>query len=138
MAVKIRKINYFHTVVVDQPGEAYKLLTTLSELGITLLAFTAVPIGPMRTQLSLFPEDAATLKNMAQSAGIKLDGPHSAILVMGDEKLSAINEIHQKLYQASVNVYTSSGVMNETGCFGYLIYVRPDELEKAVNVLGVE
>jgi hypothetical protein len=43
----VRRVDYFSTTVKDQPGEAYQLLTTLADLGINLLAFTAVPIGPL-------------------------------------------------------------------------------------------
>ena len=54
MAFKIRKVEYFYCSVIDQPGEAYKLLTELEKSGINQLAFTAIPIGPNRTQLTLF------------------------------------------------------------------------------------
>jgi hypothetical protein len=34
--------------VEDQPGEAYKLLARSAQFGISLLAFAAVPTGPLR------------------------------------------------------------------------------------------
>jgi prephenate dehydratase len=55
MAFKIRRVDYFYTTVKDQPGEAYKLLSLLASMGIKLFAFTAVPFGPMTTQLTIFP-----------------------------------------------------------------------------------
>ena len=61
MACSVRRVDYFTTTITDQPGEAYKLLTTLANLGITLLAFTAVPIGPLHTHLTLFPGDTGKL-----------------------------------------------------------------------------
>ena len=57
MAFQIRKVDYFYTAIEDRPGEAYKMLSQLAGLGISLLAMTAVPVGPMRTQLTLFPGD---------------------------------------------------------------------------------
>ena len=65
----------FYTTVADQPGKAYKLLETLADLGINLLAFAAVPIGPLRTQLTLFPEDSGKLAGEARSASLVLDDP---------------------------------------------------------------
>ena len=74
MAYRIRRVEYFHTTVVDQPGESYKVLSALAGLGVNLLAFTAVPVGPDTTQLTLFPEDPSKMKSEAQKAGMALEG----------------------------------------------------------------
>ena len=65
MAFKIRRVPYYFASVPDEPSEACGLLTQLSELGVSMLAFSAVPVGPSRTQLCLFPEDAALLVRKA-------------------------------------------------------------------------
>ncbi len=137
MAFHIRRARYFYTTVRDQPGEAYKLLSLLADLGVNLLAFTAVPVGPEHTQLALFPADALKLTSEAKKARLALDGPHGALIVQGDDKLGALADIHVRLYQADVNVYASSGVTDGKGSFGYVIYVRPDEYERAAQALGV-
>ena len=135
MALSIRKAEYFYTTVTDQPGEAYKILTQLEDIGVNLLAFTAIPMGPERTQFTLFPEDANLLSEAAREAGFTLDGPHPAILVQGDDELGALTEIHNKLYRANVNVYASNGVTDGKGSFGYVIYIRPEEYEMAAAAL---
>jgi hypothetical protein len=132
MACTARRVDYFYTTVTDQPGEAYKLLKTLADLGISLLAFTAVPTGPLRTQLTLFPEDAGKLAREAQSDNLVLDGPHPALLVQGDDALGALAELHMKLADARVNVYASTGLADGRGCFGYIIYMRPEEFDRAI------
>ncbi len=137
MSFTIRRADYFYTTIQDQPGEAYKLLSQLAALGINLFAFSGVPLGPMRTQLTLFPEDTLKMKDAANKAGLILDGPHPALLVQGDDELGALAGIHVKLYEADVNVYASSGVSDGKGSYGYVIYVRPDEHERAVKALGV-
>lgn len=137
MAFQIRRVDYFYATVKDQPGEAYKLLSLLANLGINLLAITAVPFGPMNTQLTIFPEDTGKLLSEAQKADLKLDGPQPAFLVQGDEKLGALAEVHMKLYEANVNVYASSGVTDGKGSYGYIIYVRPDDYERAAMALRV-
>jgi hypothetical protein len=109
----------------------------LAELGINLLAFTAVPTGPMHTQLTLFPENSQKLINEAQRAKLLLDGPHPALLVQGDDELGALASIHLRLYRAGVNVYASSGVADGRGSYGYVIYVRPQEFETAAQSLEV-
>ena len=137
MAFKIRKVDYFYCSVVDQPGEAYKLLSQLVQVGINLLAFTAIPVGPNRTQLTLFPEIPGKLVNEAKNAGFSLDGPHPALLVQGDDELGAVADIHQILFEASVNVYASNGVTDNNGSFGYLLYVKPEDYERAASALKV-
>jgi len=137
MAFNIRRVDYFYTTVKDQPGEAYRLLSQLADLGVNLHAFTAVPIGPLHTQLTIFPEDTLMMAAAAEKAGLLLDGPHPAFLVQGDDKLGTLAGIHEKLYEEDVNVYASSGVTDGRGSYGYLLYVRPDEYERAARALGV-
>jgi hypothetical protein len=133
----IRRVDYFHTTIRDRPGESYQVLTQLADLGLNLVAFTAIPMGPTHTQLTLFPEDTGKMEYVAHRAGMRLEGPHQAFLVQGDDKLGALTEIHEALYRADVNIYASSGVTDGKGTFGYLIYVRPDSYDRAAAALGV-
>ena len=137
MGFNIRRVDYFNTRVKDQPGEAYGVLSKLADLGVNLLAFTGVPTDPTSTQLTLFPEDTLKLTEVAEMAGMALDGPNHALLVQGDDELGVLAEVHAKLYQADVNVYASYCVADGRGSFGYLIYVRPDEFDRALTALGV-
>ncbi len=137
MATNIRRVDYFYTTIKDQPGEAYKVLSNLQQLGINLLAITAVPTGPDNTQLTIIPEENIMLTSEAKKVGMKLDGPHHAILVQGDDELGALATIHSKLYEARVNVYASSGITDGKGGYGYILYIRPDQFEHAANALGV-
>ena len=137
MAYRIRRVEYFHATVVDQPGEAYEVLSALAGLGVNLLAFTAVPVGPDRTQITLFPEDPGKLKSEAQKAGMARDGPQRALLVQGDDELGALATVHEKIYRSNVNVYASSAIADGAGKYGHLIYVRPEDYERAAKALGV-
>ena len=135
MPFSIRRVAYFNTTVRDQPGEAYRTLQVLADLGINLLAFTATPIGPASAQLTLFPDDASLVAETASKAGLQLDGPHPALLVQGDDKLGALAQIHESLFAA--NVYASSGVSDGRGGFGYVVYVRPEQFDQACKALGL-
>lgn len=137
MAYSIRRVDYFYTSVRDRPGEAYNLLSQMAEMGLNMLAFTAVPVGPTHTQLTLFPEDSGKMAAAAQRAGMTVDGPHPAFLVQGDDELGALAEIHQELFRANVNVYASTGVTDGRGTYGYLVYVRPEEYERAAEALSL-
>ena len=137
MEFKISKVEYFHTTLADQPGEAYKFLSQLAGLGINLQAFTAVPVGPSVTQLTFFPEDPAQLRHEAGRIGMHLDGPHKAFLVQGDDELGALAEIHRKIYADEVNVYSASGVTDGQGSFGYIVYIKSNDFDKAADALGL-
>ncbi len=135
MATKIKKVDYYYCSVEDQPGESYKLLSFLAGVGVNLIAFTAVPIGPFRTQFTLFPEDSAKLVSEAQKANLHIDGPNPAFLILGDDEIGALVDIHHKLFEAKVNVYSSNAVTDGRGGFGYVLYVSPDQYKKASETL---
>ena len=137
MAIEIRRVDYFYCTVEDQPGEAYKVLALLAEQGINLVAMMSIPIGPARTQLTLFPAETNTLTVVAKNTGMVLDVPHPALLVQGDDKLGALADVHASLGSAGVNVFASTGVTVGNKAFGYVIYVRPEQYELATSVLGI-
>src|SRR2546428_4798030 len=125
MAYTIRRAEYFYAAVEDHPGEAYELLSQLATQGVNLIAITALPTGTMRTQLTLFPVDAARMRNAAQQAGVALDGPHRALLVQGDDEIGVLARLHSKLHHANVDVYASTGVTDRRGGYRYIFSVRP-------------
>lgn len=137
MATTIRRVNYYYCSVEDQPGESYKILSFLANVGVNLIAFTCVPTGPLRTQFTLFPEDPSKLQVEAKKANLQIDGPNPAFLILGDDEIGALVEIHQKLFKANVNVYSSNAVTDGRGGFGYVLYVNADQFKRAAEVLEV-
>ena len=137
MAYTVRRIDYFYAMVSETPETGYRVLSELSQQGVNLVAVTAVPFGPTRTQLTIFPNDTAMLQHAAQAASIPLDGPHPALVVQGDDEVGALAHIHEKLRDADVAVFASTGVADGRGGFGYIIYVRPEEYERAARALGL-
>jgi hypothetical protein len=136
MAFDIRRIDYFRTIISDEPGEGFTLLSTLSSQGVNLLAFTGIPLGDRRTELTLYPESGSALERAAAAAGVQLDGPLPALLVQGDDELGALAGIHRELAHAGLNVVAATGVADGRGSFGYVIHLRPTDVERAVEVLG--
>jgi hypothetical protein len=135
--MRIRRVEYFHATVKDQPGEAYRLLSQLASADVNLLAFNAVPVGPEQTQLVIFPESVESLAQAAEKTGLILTGPQRAFLIQGDDKLGALVDMHRKLSDARINVYASSGVTDGVGGYGYVLYVRSEHYEDASAALGV-
>jgi hypothetical protein len=121
--------------VRDELGAAYRVLSVLAGRHVSLLAFTAVPAGPSLAQFALFPEDPNTLVAEARAAQLPLDGPHHALLVQGDDELGALASVHERLFNAGVDIYASAGVTDANRSFGYVVYVREDQFERAVSAL---
>ena len=138
MAFQVHPTSYFYLSIEDQPGEAYRILSQLAKLGVNLRAFTGVPAGPQRTQLTVFPEDDGKFRSATARTGLTADGPHPALLIQGDDELGALAGVHERLAEAEVNVYASYGVTDGRGSFGYVLYVRPDRYQEALRALGVE
>ena len=137
MSVTVRRIQYHHTTAADRPGSAYAILRELAAAGVSLLAFSCVPVGPTSVQITLFPEDPDRLESEAPALGLSLSPSHPAFLVQGRDEIGALADVHRRLFDADVNVYASTGVAGSEGHFGYVIYVRPDDYEKAASVLSI-
>ena len=131
MAFAIRPVDYYYANVRDEFGAASRILSALAGRGVNLLAFAAVPSGPTLAQFTLFPEDSRKLVAEARAAGLPLDGPHRALLIQGDDELGALADVHERLGDADVDIYASTGVTDGRGAFGYVVYVREDQFEKA-------
>ena len=137
MALDIKRVGYYNITVGGHAGEGSKLLSVFADVGVNLLAFKAVPLEPMRTQFTLFPDDGSKMNDGAKKAGLNLDGPHSALLIQGDDESGALADIYEELSQADINVYESSGIANIKGSYGVILYVKQEDCEKAMAALKV-
>ena len=135
MSLQIRRVQYYTANVADRIGSAYQILSDLAKSDTNLLAFSCVPVGPSSLQVTLFPDDAARLERSSGSMGLALMPPQHAFLVQGDDEIGALTDVHRRLYDAKIDVYAANGVTDASGCFGYLIYVRPDDYERAAGIL---
>ena len=135
MAFDIKRVEYYNITVEDHAGEGSKLLSLFASVGVNLLAFKAVPLEPMRTQFTLFPNDGLKMTDGAKKAGLELDGPHSALLIQGDDQSGALADIYEKLSRADINVDESSGIADIQGSYGVLLYLKPEDCDKAAAAL---
>ena len=129
MATEIRRVDYFYVTVEDKHGKGYWLLEHFRQKGVSLVAFTAFPLGAGQTQLDFIAEDAEKLQTAAAEANVNLVGPKRAFLLQGDDKTGAIVELHYKLSTEGINVYAANGVSGGGGRFGYVLWVKPEGWE---------
>ena len=137
MAEAVQRVEYFYAVVLDEPGEARRLLEFCSAHGVNLINFTAFPLGENEVQMCFFPEDAQKLKMASEESGIPLIGPKKAFLIRGEDRLGVLVEHHLRLADAGINVYAANGTTDGRGGFGYILWVKSHQYEDAARALGV-
>lgn len=135
MSERVRRVEYYYATVDDKPGEAQRLLEFLSAHGINLVGFTAFPAGDGKSQLDFIPENVRKLREAVGEAGVSLTGPKNALLIQGDDRTGVLVEYHLRLADSGVNVYAANGVSDSEGRFGYILWVRPEDFEKAAEAL---
>src|SRR3972149_1250327 len=80
MASTVRKIDYFAMNVPNRRGEAARILDSLREQGVNLLAFTGFP-DKRGAQIDFVPENTAAFKAAARRAKLVLRAKKSGFLV---------------------------------------------------------
>jgi hypothetical protein len=137
MADTIRRVEYFYIQVPDKPGEGAKVLATLRQEGVNLLAYSGFPAGK-KSQLDFVPADPAQFKGAAKKAKWKVKGPKRAFLISGEDRLGAVAEVIEKLAAAKINVTALDAVCAGLGRYGAILWVKPPAFKKAAAVLGAE
>ncbi len=138
MKDRIRVVNCYYATVKDRPGEASRLLEHISERGLSLTAFTAIPAGDEQTQICLVTEKPDELRAAVSDAGAALAGPQKGFLIQGDDRAGALHAYHLALANANINVYSSCGVCDGDGRFGFMLWVEAGDFEKAGGVFNIE
>jgi hypothetical protein len=138
MTANIYSVEYYYTTVEDKPGQGCKFLEALAKEEVNLLAFNAFPVGRNRTQLVIYPLNSTWLGDKAREEGLRLQGPHHALLVHGDDELGSLVGIHQKLCDAELNISSSNGITDGGGGYRYLLHVHADDYQRALEVLDVD
>lgn len=136
MAFSVRTVTYFYTRVRADPGKPYELLARLADEDVNLMAFSAVPFGPNHVELTIFPDRIDNFLNVAKEMELVLTGPQHAVLINGDDHLGALAEILKALLDAGVDIYASTGVTDGQGGYGYVIYFKEGDYDRAAKALG--
>jgi hypothetical protein len=135
MASTVRKIDYFTMNVPNRRGEAARILDSLREQGVNLLAFTGFP-DKRGAQIDFIPENTAAFKAAARRAKLMLRAKKSGFLVQGDDRPGALSRVLDKLAEARINVTAVDAVCAGKNRFGALLWVKQKDVAKAKRALG--
>jgi hypothetical protein len=136
MADTVQSVEYYYVTVRDAPGEGERILSTLKDSGVNLLAFLGFPLGDGRSQLDLVPEDPQSLKEAAERSGITLSDPKRAFLIQGDDRVGAVVETTAKLGGERINLTAAAAVAAGSGRYGMIVWVAPADYQRAADLLG--
>jgi len=131
----IRLVDYFYIEIPDKPGEGARVLGTLRDARVNLLAFHAFPKG-RRAQLDFVPTDSAAFKAAAKNAGWKAVGPKKAFVIEGEDRVGALVYYGTQLADAKINVTAITAVVAGPGRFGGILWVKPRDVKRAAKTLG--
>jgi hypothetical protein len=101
-----------------------------------LLAFSGFPHGSRRAQVDVIPTDPAAFRAVARKAKLKVIGPKTGFLIQGEDRVGALAELMAKLAEAKINITACDAVAAGAGQYGAILWVKPDEVQKAARVLG--
>lgn len=132
----LRVVEYFYMSASNKVGEGARVLNTLKDAGVDLLAFSGFPQG-RRAQLDFIPVDAVAFKDAAKRAKWKLVGPKRGFLVQGDDRIGAIAELVERLAVAKINV-TAMDAISVNGRYGAIFWVAQKDVKRAAAVLQVQ
>ena len=135
MASTVRKIDYFAMNVPNRRGEAARILDSLREQGVNLLAFTGFP-DKRGAQIDFVPENTAAFKAAARRAKLVLRAKKSGFLVQGDDRPGALSRVLDKLAAARINVTAVDAMCAGKNRFGALLWVKQKDVTKAKRALG--
>lgn len=131
----IRKVAYFAMDVPQKAGEGARVLNTVRDEGINLLAFTGFPSG-RKAQIDLIPEDPTTFVAAARRAKLRVRAKKTGFLVQGDDYPGAVASLMNRLAKAKLNVTAIDAVCAGQGRYGAIFWVKPRDVAKAAAVLG--
>ena len=134
MADSIRVVDYFYVIVPNKPGEGARLLDTLRQERVNLLAFSAFPEG-RKSQADFVPEDTAAFRAAAKKAKWKVKGPKKGFLVTGDDRVGACADLVGRLAAAKINI-TALDAVSVAGRYGAIFWVAPKDLKKTMKVVN--
>ena len=135
MSRSIKAVEYCYVTVPDVPGAACEILEGLATSGVNLQAFHVIPGPSDATRLALFPVDMDRMRRALDADEHDLSAPQRALLIQGDDELGVLVEIHRRLYDAGINIASSSGLTDGKMGYGYLVYLRPQDVDRALLVL---
>jgi hypothetical protein len=137
MAEHVQRVEYYYATLDDTPGTGARVMSTLKDAGVNLLAFLAFPVAGKKSQLDLVPQDPTALIKAAGQAGISLSETKWAFFIQGEDRVGAVTGITSQLAGAGINITAAAAVGAGSGRFGMIVWVDQRDYNRAAAALGI-
>ena len=134
MADRVKKVSYCYLMVSNRAGQGTKVLETLREAGVDLLAYSGFP-SKGKAQLDLIPENMAALRRVARTRGWRLSKVKKGFLIQGSDRLGAVHRHIARLADRKINIVAADAVAAGKGRYGMILWVKPKDYARAARVL---
>jgi hypothetical protein len=98
---EIRQVEHYTASIANKVGEGARVLGTLRDAGVDLIAVWGYPYGKGRAQLEFIPKDGAAFVAAAKQAKLRLR-KSTALYIRGNDRPGAIADIRNSRGHASM------------------------------------
>ena len=138
MAYMIRKVNYCKLNVLSRAGQGAKILETLKDAGVDLLAFTGFPTGGGKSQVDLVASKIADVQRVARKNKWQISKTKKGFLVQGTDEPGAVHKVLDRLARENINVVAADAVAAGKGRYGMIFWVNPKFYNRAAKILNAQ
>ncbi len=135
MADQVRRARYCYVVVPDRAGQGAAVLGALADAGISLLAYSAFPIGRGRAQLDFITERPGAIRRVARGLGLRVSAVKKCFLVQGEDRVGALRRHVDRLAEAGISITAAAAVISGRRRYGMILWVKPRHYARAARVL---
>jgi hypothetical protein len=135
MADRVKKVSYCYVTVPNRAGQGAKVLGTLRNEGVGLLAYSGFPGKGGKAQLDMVPESMPALRRVAKKNKWKLSQVKKGFLISGRDDLGAVHKHIDKLAANKINITAADAVSAGQKRYGMILWVKPKDYTRAARVL---
>jgi hypothetical protein len=136
MKMNIIKTEYYELITDDSSSAAGEMLSIISKLNISLLAYKSLSIGMNKTKFTLFAIKSKDMSNEIIKEGYAVEGPFPGLFIDGDDVPGALEDIFKKLSVERIKVIESFGIANINNGYGVVLYLNSEDIENAYSALS--
>jgi hypothetical protein len=135
MKRNVLQVEYYNMIIEGNLYAASTMLSIISKVGISLLAYKSVLLDANRTQFTLYALRNEEMHDALRNEGLDVNGPFPGLFVHGDDVPGALAEIFCELAKADVQIEESNGIANINGGYGVVLYLSKADVERAYRAV---
>ena len=137
MKETVVKVDHYSAAIANKAGEGARILGSLKDSGVNLIALWAYPSKAGKAQLEMIPENGPALVKAAKKAGLSIGKKQIAFFVNGEDRPGVVADSLGKLAAAKINVGAVLALCGGAGRYGAIIFIPQKDVRKAAKALGL-